>query len=217
MILTINEEDVDALIIKTEDKRTIDDIYYSDINTLLSDLGWSMSNISSCVISKSFITKDRCERYYDSLFIHLGVFVDALCFFSHFKVKYCPSIKKEMISFTDELQPHGWNTNTCTVWCKFWMAFVMSLPWKVTLDNKWKLIKDANINYRFLSPGKFIYAKINRNNDFFTDYKKNRRLMPLVSSTPLLVYDMISVMPCFLFQWMRPILKRIPKYGHNII
>lgn len=217
MIRNLNEEDVDAFIIKSDSLIIEPETYYSDINSLMSDLGWSLTNISSCVIPKRFITKECCERYYDSNYIHMGVFIEALCSHPQIKVKYCPSIEKEMISFPDELQPHGWSSNTCTIWCKYWQAFIMSLPWKVTLDIKYKVIRDANKNYRFLSPGKFVYAKINRNVNFFKDYKKNRKLMPFVSSTPLYIYDIISLLPCLFFRWIRPFLKRNPKYGRNVV
>ncbi len=217
MIKTINDEDIDALVINNSIKADIPETYYSDVNEMISDIGWSLTNISSCVIPKRFITEERCKRYYDSLFIHFGVFVDALCAQETIRVKYAPSIEKDIIKIpSDELQPHGWSSNTCTVWCKYWTAFVMSLPWKLTIDSKYKVIKDANIIYRFLSPGKFIYAKINRNEGFFRDYRENRLFMPLVSSIPLYVYDIISLVPSFLFQFMRPVLKRFSKYARNI-
>lgn len=217
MITTINEKEIDAIIIKTSGKINQTECFYSDINSLMLDLGWSLTNISACVISKKFVTQERCERYYDSLYIHFAVFADALCTMRNFKVKYCPSIEKEMIKFPDELQPHGWSSNVCTVWGKYWQAIVLSLPWKITLETKIKVIKDANKFYRFLSPGKFVYSKINRNIAFFKDYEVNRKFMPIVSDTPLIIYDIISAVPSFFYLWMRPIFKIFPKYGRNIM
>ena len=174
IIKTINEEKIDALVIKTAPNASMPDKYYTEVNELISDLGWILTNVSSCIIPKSFINEERCERYYDSQFIHYGVFIDALCSLKEVKVKYDSSIEKEMISFPDEVQPHGWSSCTCSIFGKIWIAFIMSLPWKVTLETKIKVILDHNKYARFLRPAAFVYAKINRNKDFFRDYKANR-------------------------------------------
>lgn len=207
IIKAINEEDIDALVINVTDKMSNTGNYYEDVNTLMSDLGWNFTNISSCIIPKRFINKERCERYYDSLFIHYGVFIDALCAQNKIKVKYDPSIQKELITFPDEKQPHGWSSNICHVWSKMWFSFVMSLPWKVTLDTKNKVIYDLSKNEKYIDPRRFVLAKINKDKVFFRDYWKYRKIIPLVSTTPLLVYDIISSIPSVFFQWLRPIVR----------
>jgi glycosyltransferase involved in cell wall biosynthesis len=212
IIKIINDEDIDAIIINVHSKMPSKVKYYTDVNTLISEIGWNLTNVSSCVISKKFITIERCERYYDSLFIHFGVFIDALCAFKNtLNVKYSPDIVKEMISFPDEKQPHGWSSNLINVWVLYWFSFIMSLPWKVTLNTKRKVLYDINKNENYLSPKKFLLARINRDKVFIDNYKRNRRLMPFVSTTPLFVYDFISKAPNMLFLWMRPLMKMIPK------
>ena len=217
MLATINDEDIDALIIKTTSIINKPVTYYTDINDLLFEIGWPLTNISSCVIPKRFITENRCVRYYDSLFIHFGDVIDALSMQNDIKVKYDPTIEKEIVKVADEQQPHGWISNACNVWGRYWVAFVLSLPWRVTLETKFKVIQDANKYYKFLSPGKFVYAKINFDEQFFKGYKENRHFMPFVSSCPLFIYDIISFVPSILYQWMRPILRLAPKYGKNIL
>lgn len=217
MIKTINEGDIDALVIKAAPTISYPEKYYTEINDLLSELGWILTNISSCVIPKNFICLERCERYYDSQFIHYGVFVDALCAQERIRVKYDPTIEKEMISFQDEKQPHGWSSNVVNIWGGIWFAFIMSLPWKVRLDTKYKVISVVNRNDKYLAPKKFILAKINGDKNFINDYKRNRRIMPFVSTTPLLVYDIISLFPSFCYQWMRPLLRLSSKYREKVI
>lgn len=217
MVKTINEEEIDALVIHVHNKMSTSEKYYTDINTLLSELGWNLTNISSCVIPKRFITIDRCERYYDSLFIHYGVSIDALCMQKDgINVKYDPSIKKNMIYFPNEVQPHGWSSNVCTVWSKFWPAFILSLPWNISLDVKYKVIQDVNKFDGVLSPIRFIIAKVNNNRAFFNDYKQNKKRLTVISSTPLLFYDLISCVPSFFFWWLRPALRwRMSRQRNN--
>ena len=216
IIKTINEEDIDAIVIKSANRLNKPEMYYNEINDLMDNLGWVLTNISSCVIPKWFITNDRCERYYDSQYIHYGVFIDALCHQNKMKVKYDPSIEKEIISFPQEVHPHGWTSNACSIFGKVWITFIMSLPKKVKVETKLKVIKDENKYYRFLTPISFIYAKINHDKAFFKDYKENKVYMPLVSSTPICVYDTITFVPSFFWGWLRPILKRIPRFAQKI-
>lgn len=218
IIITINEEDVDALIINVSKQMPTVCKYYNNVNNLMDEMGWSITNVSSCVIPKHFISVERCERYYDSLFIHFGVFIDALCALNNgFKVKYDPSIVKEMIHFTDEPQPHGWYSNVYHVWAKVWFSFIMSLPWEVTLDTKFKVIHDLNKHCGYLSFKKFILAKMNRDNKFLSDYNKDRILMPFVSTTPLWVYDVIVSIPSIFFQCLKPLLILSPRYKDKLI
>ena len=205
MIRTINEEELDALVIHVVDKMPQNEKYYSDVNELMSDLGWNLTNISSCVLKKEFISLDRCERYYDSLFIHYGVFIDALCFKrDEIRVKYDPCIVKKMIHFSSEIQPHGWSSNVCTVWGRVWPAFVFSLPWGVSLDIKETVIRDVHKYDHVLSPKKFIAAKFDNDKLFFKDYRNNRKGVSLVSNTPAFIYDIISFTPSFFFWWLKP-------------
>jgi glycosyltransferase involved in cell wall biosynthesis len=217
IISTINEEDIDALVINTSPNITIDEKYYVEINHLLSELGSFITNISSCVVPKSFITLERCERYYNSQFEHYGVFVDALSSKNKIEVKYVPSIKIGLISFPNIIQPHGWSSKTCSIWGRTWVEFILTLPNKVSFDTKWFVIKNLDRQENVLKPRRFIIAKINRDKDFFKDYKNNRIFMPLVSNSPLIIYDIIAVIPFFFYQWMRPIIKRIPKYNNKVI
>lgn len=216
IIRTINEENIDALIINVAEKMSKTSKYYTEINNLMDELGWNLTNISSCVIPKKFINLERCQRYYDSLFIHYGVFIDALCNQeTGINVKYDSSIKKEIIDI-DDIQPHGWSSNIIDIWTRAWFEFVMSLPCKITLKTKFKVLHDLNRNEKYLAPKKFVIAKINRDSKFYCDYKRNRMLMPFVSKTPLLVYDFLCFIPNCFFQWIRPII-RMTKYRNRLI
>jgi hypothetical protein len=93
------------------------------------------------------------------------------------------------------------------------MAFIMSLPWRVSQETKMEVIKNLNKYEKHLSLGVFVFAKINSDKAFFSDYKENRKYMPLLSSTPLFVYDMIACVPSVVFQLLRPFLKKMPKYS----
>jgi hypothetical protein len=112
-----------------------------------------------------------------------------------------------MINFPDEDQPHGWSSNVCTVYGKVWPAFILSLPWQISLDIKYKVIRDVNTYDDVLSPKHFFKAKTNNDRAFFCDYRKNRKRISIVSSTPLFIYDVISFIPSFMFWWLRPILR----------
>ena len=217
IITTINNEDIDALVINTFSHEAQTDKYFDDVNNLISELSVTLANISACVISKKFIEKERCERYYDSQFIHYGVFIDALCAQKEIYVKYDPSIKSSLISFPDEKQPHGWSSKVCSIWGKTWIAFIMSLPRNINLDTKWDVVRNIGKRRHIIGIHHFVFAKINRDNNFIKDYKENRLYMPLISTIPIFVYDILSFIPSFFYLWMRPILMRIPKCRRKLI
>jgi len=216
IIKTINEENLDALVIKTTNSIIQQTEYYDEINKILLELGWVLPNISSCVLSNKLISIERCERYFDSQFIHYGVFVDGLCALKKIKVKYDSTIKLELINFAGIIRPHGWSSKVCSIWGKTWMAFVMTFPWKVSLETKLNVIRNLNKFEKHLSLGVFVFAKINSDKAFFEDYKENRKYMPLLSSTPLLFYDIIAFIPDVFFQLIRPLLRRVTKYKQRI-
>lgn len=209
IIKTINEEDIDALVINTKLHIEFPLKYYSEINNLMSDLGVFLTNISSCVIPKSFITKERCERFYDSQFIHYGVFIDALCKKEIINVKFDPTIEKQLIRIPDVKHPHGWTSRTCSIWGKTWIAFVMSLPNKILVDTKWVVIQNLNKQSKDVSPKKFIFAKINQDESFFDDYKRNKHFIKLISTTPIIVYDIISMIPSIFYRLLYFLKKKL--------
>lgn len=51
---------------------------YTDINDLVSEQGWHITNMASCIISQQFAIVDVYERYLNTNFIQLGGFIEYL-------------------------------------------------------------------------------------------------------------------------------------------
>ena len=168
------------------------DCVYTDANSLLHDLGWYTTLLCSCIIHKDFLSKERCERYYDSGFIHEGVFYDYLAFLEKVKVYLLPSVHIKPILM--DKSGTSWRKTPFLVFGKKWYAFIMSLPYKYSLENKLYCIKQHEAHRHIFSPRLLLKNKWFGYTSF-SDYDNARFVLKYVFRYPLFITDIISKIP----------------------
>jgi len=162
---------------------------------LFKDLGWYVTNVSSCIISKNFVSRERCERYYDSGFIHEGVFFDFLSSLESVDVWLIPSVcLLQNLSDKKAKAATGWMRTPFAVFGKRWFAFIMSLPYKYSIDDKLYCIKQHHLKQNVFSPRVLLKNKLSGYTTF-KDYWDSRNVLRYVYGYPLLITDIISIIP----------------------
>ena len=185
----------DALILNCHYNMKMPDKTYSDINTLLSEQGWHITNNSSCVIPRNFINRTLYHRYFGTTFLHMGIFVENLCMKETFTVAYLKDVRVRSVKVPSYTK-NGWFCHPFLNFGRLWFTFVMSLPNQVDVSTKLKVLKDHNKYTHIFSPlrgipqGKALYGKT-----FVESYRENRMYMPFVSNTPRILYDVIMLIP----------------------
>lgn len=193
LLRILEEKKPQALIIGNFCNKGIEDNVYTDANLLLHDMGWYTTKLCSCIISSHFIDQERCKRYYDSDFIHEGVFYDYLANFENINVIATSSINVRSINVGNK-RSGGWKKIPFLIFGKHWFSFVMSLPVKYSLENKLHCIKMHDKIQSVFSPCWIFICKITGFCSF-NDYKESRPILKYVLSHPLFIYDLISFFP----------------------
>lgn len=187
---------------------TFDNRKYTDANQLFRELGWYVTLVSSCIISKDLITKERCERYYDSGFVHEGVFFDSLAFLESIDVYLLSSVRLlKNLPDKKAKASTGWMRTPFVVFGKKWFSFIMSLPYKYTLDNKLYCIRQHDEHQHVFSPGRLFKNKLSGYTSF-EDYHDARPFLKYVYNYPLVITDMISHVPSMpsFYKWLKKVL-----------
>lgn len=166
---------------------------YTDCNILLHDLGWYTTLLCSCIIAKDFLKSHIIERYYDTYFEHEGVFYEYLSYQTEIYVLVSPSIHVSVIKIGDRMQ-YSWRKTPFGVFGKGWFSFIMSLPYKYTLDNKLYCIKQHDRKRHIFAPLTMLNLKMS-GYCTFEDYKDARPVLKYVLNTPLLFFDIIRYIP----------------------
>lgn len=186
---------IDALIIKCKSEMLSDSKCYYDINQLLDEQGWHITNLSSCVIRRDFIDSRVLKRYQNTNFIHLGVFVEYLCSLSHFKVLYDNNLRLETLCVPGFVKKN-WTSAPFGIFGKLWYMTVMSLPNQIDLELKEKILLDHNKYTSIFSLKRVLKGK--KNKGYLEDYRKNRKYIKHVISSNILYYDIIMyLIPSF--------------------
>lgn len=170
---------------------------YTDANQLLKELGWYTTMLSSCIIRKDFISVERCERYYDSGFIHEGLFFDYLASVDAIHVLTLPSVHLSHLTFGNAGKSKaatGWMRTPFIVFGKRWFSFVMSLPYQYSIENKFDCIRQHNRHQNVFSPWVLFKNKLSGYTTF-SDYQESRPFLRYIYDYPLIITDIIRVIP----------------------
>lgn len=165
---------------------------YTDANLLLKELGWYTTLLCSCIIGKEFLVKERYERYFDSGFIHEGVFYDYLAFAEKVAVHLVQPVHIKPILV--DKSGTSWRKVPFRVFGKQWFAFVMSLPYMYSLENKLYCIKQHD-GYRHIFSPRLLLRDKWRGYASFSDYRDARPILKYVCRYPLFITDLISMIP----------------------
>ena len=195
-----------AVIINDPKKSVmIEDTIFTNPKTLFRELGWYTTLLCSCIINKDFITEDRCARYFDTGFVHMGVFYDYLANFEEINVHLLSSITVTSIQLGDK-SSNSWKRIPFEVFGKRWFSFVMSLPYSYGIDDKFYCIRQHDKNQHVFAPWSLLVYKITGYCSF-EDYHDARHILRFIYRYPLIITDIISILPSFPF--LTPFLKGI--------
>ncbi|WP_018668073.1 glycosyltransferase family 2 protein [Bacteroides gallinarum] len=180
---------------------------YTDINNLLSEQGWHITNMASCIVSQQFAVTGIYERYLNTNFIQLGGFIEYLSRLSSFKVEY---INHEVV-YVKELKVEGfdkkmtsWSSKTISICAMQWYMIVMSLPNNINLSVKEKILMDHARYNSILSSLFFIVHVADKDMMFINEFKRYKKYLKFVSAVPMWKYNIIMHTA-----WIWRILKRI--------
>lgn len=138
------ETPLDAMLVNANGRvQDIEANTYSSPKSLLLDLGWHATLLSSLIYSRSLIHHADFERYYDTNFIQTGILFEALARKEVIHVAWVPSVSIENIVL-EGIPKRSWEHESITIWLQRWPAFVLSLPPIYPLEEKLRVIKAHN-------------------------------------------------------------------------
>ena len=190
IIDTLSSNTYNALILRCRNEMSHERKVYTDINDLMSQQGWHITNNASCVIPKHFINEHMYKRYFGTTFLHMGIFIENLCFMEDFKVLYLGDVSVSELEITS-FNKISWWRHPFHNFGKLWYEFVLSLPNQIDIDIKQKVVLDHNNYTGYFSIKRVIYIKILYGQAVVDSYKACRRFVPYISKTPLWIYDLI--------------------------
>lgn len=145
----IEHNSFDAIVVNTEGQRVkgIPSQVYSDHNSLLVDLGWHMTLISSLIFSKSLISEIDFERYTNTNFMHVAGIFEGIA-----KRKFTILwINEPIILGPKTLRRSGWIKDSLKIFIEIWANSIFSLPPIYTIESKLKCIKDHGVKSQLFS------------------------------------------------------------------
>lgn len=204
----LSENAYDALILNCHDNMKMPSKVYSDINVLMSEQGWHITNNSSCIIPTFFINKSLYHRYIGTTFLHMGIFVENLCLRNDFKVFYLNDVKVRGLDVPG-FKKTGWTCHPFLNFGKLWFIYVMSLPNQIDIDIKWKVLKDHNRYTGLFSVVSVLCGKANFGDVYLKSYRENRRYVKYVSDISVFVYDILVRIPSFICKLAKSAYKKV--------
>lgn len=216
VIDTLSTGNYDALILRCREEMPHEQLVYTDINTLMNEQGWHITNNASCVIPRRFIAPTLYHRYMGTTFLHMGIFVENLCMVDHFRVMFMGNV--DIMEFdVPGFNKIGWTKHPFLNFGKLWYEFVMSLPNQIDINMKHKVLQDHD-RYTHLFALSEVHREILTHREvFINSYKENRRFMPFVTSRPIWMMDLlIGVLPLRFYTTIFAIYKFLFKRNKSI-
>jgi glycosyltransferase involved in cell wall biosynthesis len=188
----INQRIYQGIVVNSENRiKNTPSKVFNDASTLLSEIGWHMTLLCSSIISKEFITQQILERYFNTNFIHFGVFFENIVKYENLKILW---IADNIVSGTEYGEARTSNWNLFDVFAIQWFSIVMSLPNQISLNSKLKCIKDHDRYTYIFSPKRLIRLRT-RNEVCKSDLNKNQKILPYVLNSPLYKIKFIFIIP----------------------
>ena len=213
----LKKKEYDALILNCHPRNTLPGQQYTEINKLLLDLGYNITNNASCIIPTSFFSEWAYKRYYGTTFLHMGIFVENLCHKDQFKVLFIHDIRVKDIILPIPFTQTGWVCHPFLNFGKLWYEFVMSLPNQIDIDNKFEVLLSHNRKTELFNIRDVVDNRKKYGDVYVKNYKENRKYVPYVSDTPVWRYDLkILVVPLSVFHFIEMVKKIIPFLKYRI-
>ncbi len=197
IIETLKSRQYTALILKCHSAMRHESKVYTDINELISEQGWHITNNASCVIPSRFINSMLYNRYIGTTFLHMGIFVENICLEKNFKVRYLDKVRVKDIK-TDGFTKVGWKKHPFLNFGKLWYEHIMSLPNNIDVEIKQKVLLDHTRYTKLFSLLYIMSGRSHYGRAYYDSYRENRQYMQFVSEIPAFVYDIaIHILPPF--------------------
>ncbi len=202
ILRTIENKKFDCLILNCNKTLTIESKIYNDINTLMNEQGWHITNNASCIIPAKFIDKNLYSRYLDTCFLHMGLCIENLCLLEKINVIYLSNIKVKDLNISGFDGKSSWLSKSFSTFGKKWYQFVMSLPNQLSLDVKEKVLKDHD-RYNHIFSLKIIFLNLMKTDkNYIKMYKKdffeNKKYLGYVSDHHLWIYEFLMRFYCII-------------------
>lgn len=201
IIEQLKTNDYDAIIFNGHDTvKNIPSCIYTDISKLLSDLGWHMTLLSTSILKKDFIENINIQRFYDTYFIHLGVFFEHIVTIENPKINWISENFLDIFQIPGlnlaELKSAGsnWRVHSFEVFGKGWFSIIMSLPNQISVEAKLKCIKNHDKYSHLFSPLN-LFRRRKEGILSIKDYKSNKEFYHLITTTPKWILYLILYMP----------------------
>lgn len=200
-----------ALILRCRKEMPQERIEYSDINTLMSQQGWHITNNASCIIPKTFINPQLFHRYLGTTFLHMGILIENLCLMKHFSILYLGDVDITELE-VQGFNKTGWISHPFLNFGKLWYEFIMSLPNQVDIDIKQQVLLDHNKYTKIFALSKIHRQILTYRETYINSYCENRHYMPFVVTKPIWIYDLlIKIIPLSFYTVVFAVYKKIFK------
>lgn len=146
----IKEDDYDLIVVNVEARVTdIAEKVYTDINELLSEIGWHMTCLSTLVYSRKLLENANYARYHNTYFLQTGIIFEYLSGVSSIKVKWLQSQSVRNLTVPGQIKKDCGDM-VFEVWTKYWLNFILSLPPSYSIDSKLKCVMDHGVKSHLL-------------------------------------------------------------------
>lgn len=190
----IGQNSFDAVVVNTLGLRVKDipSQVYSNHNSLLVDLGWHMTLISSLIFSRALISEIDFERYKNTNFMHIAGIFEAIAN-REFRILWV----NEPIILNPRTLPKsgsGWAKYTFNIFIDIWANSILALPPIYTIESKLKCIKKHGVESGLFAVISFLaLRKINIYN--FSIFRKYRKYFHYLTNVPNSILFLISITP----------------------
>lgn len=188
--------------------QSIDSKYYNNADEILYDLGWNISHLSSMILSREAFNTHAAERYFDTNFIHMGIFFEYIVTVKNLKVFF---YHKNPFIHVSRFYPSAirtsWGSKRYDIFCNDSFFLILSLPNQIKNETKLKCIKDHAKYNHFFSYERILRDRAKNYLDK-TRFKKNERFFQFVSDTPVWYIKAVNLIPVNVFVLLRKLNKR---------
>ena len=163
IISTLEEGQYNALIINCHVKMNLPSTTYDDVNTLMKEQAWHITNNSSCIIPAKFVNRSVYNRYMGTTFLHMGIFVENICLLPSFRVRYLDDVKCRTINILG-FKKGGWKGHPFLNFGRLWYEYIMALPCQIALETKQFILKDHDSKTGLFSLSEIMISKAKYSN-----------------------------------------------------
>jgi len=192
------EDNIDALVFKHTHEETI----YHSINDVFLSFGESIIVLGSFVLKCIMIEDKLLDPYIGKFFLHIGLFYEALNMLENINVKLVNNVNSH---FVVRHKPIGWGKVIFQTHAYGWFYTFMGLPNSIPVELKLSVIKikyDDPFSVKTISKRIGHYGPQSK-----SDFNKYKKLLPLISNTPLWKIKTMVFLPTIFCDFLHLIYK----------